>query len=136
MMWCWKKNLATIILVMAVLASFLPFLTISPLVSSASAATVVSPDGWGWQNPLPQGNKLYGVWGSSATDVFAVGYVGTILHYNGSAWSAMSSGTTEYLHGVWGSSAIDVFAVGISGTILHYNGSAWSAMTSGTTISS
>ena len=101
-MWCWKKNLATIILVMAVLASFLPFLTISPLVSSASAATVVSADGWGWQNPHPQANELYGVWGSSASDVFAVGDGGTILHYDGSAWSAMSSGTTADSYGCLG----------------------------------
>ena len=41
--------------------------------------------------------QLDGVWGSSATDVFAVGDSGTILHYNGSAWSAMSSGTTNEL---------------------------------------
>ena len=78
-------------------------------------------------------NVLYGVWGSSATDVFAVGDSGTILHYDGSAWSAMSSGTTNDLAGVWGSSATDVFAVGAGGTILHYDGSAWSAMSSGTT---
>jgi hypothetical protein len=38
---------------------------------------------WKWQNPLPQGNKLYGVWGSSEGDVYAVGGYGTILHYGG-----------------------------------------------------
>jgi len=27
---------------------------------------------WKWQNPLPQGNALIGVWGSSGSDVFAV----------------------------------------------------------------
>ena len=55
---------------------------------------------------------LYGVWGSSGSDVFAVGGNGTILHYNGSAWSSMTSGTTNNLLGVWGSSGSDVFAVG------------------------
>jgi hypothetical protein len=39
---------------------------------------------WTWHNPLPQGNPLSGVWGSSGSDVFAVGAGGTILHYNGS----------------------------------------------------
>ena len=58
---------------------------------------------------------------------------GTILHYNGSAWSPMTSGTTFVLNGIWGSSGNNVFAVGEGGTILHYNGSAWSPMTSGTT---
>jgi len=78
-------------------------------------------------------DDLYGVWGSSASDVFAVGPYGTILHYNGSIWSSMSSGTTDRLNGVWGSSASDIFVVGANGTILHYNGSDWTAMTSGTT---
>jgi hypothetical protein len=77
-------------------------------------------------------NNLNGVWGSSATDVFAVGSYGTILHYDGSSWSPMSSGTTNTLMDVWGSSATDVFAVG-AGTILHYDGSSWSIMSSGTT---
>jgi len=77
-------------------------------------------------------NPLWGIWGSSASDVFAVGYMGTILHYDGSTWSAMTSGTTNQLMGIWGSSSSDVFAVGGVGTIRHYNGSSWSAMTSGT----
>ena len=62
------------------------------------------------------------MWGSSGSDVFAVGEDGTILHYDGSGWSAMSSGTTNELYGVWGSSGSDVFAVGDGGTILHYDG--------------
>jgi hypothetical protein len=78
-------------------------------------------------------NNLSSVWGSSGTDVFAVGGTGTILHYDGSTWSPMTSGTTNNLSSVWGSSGTDVFAVGNFGTILHYNGSAWSAMISGTT---
>jgi hypothetical protein len=88
---------------------------------------------WAWQNPLPQGNDLTGVWGSSGSDVFAVGFGGTIVRYNGSAWATMTSGTTEKLTGVWGSSGSNVFAVGAGGTILRYDGSAWATMTSGTT---
>jgi photosystem II stability/assembly factor-like uncharacterized protein len=75
--------------------------------------------GWHWQNPLLQGNPLYGVWGSSENNVFAVGSWGTILHYDSNTWSAMSSGTTNHLNGVWGSAGNNVFAVGTSGTILH-----------------
>ena len=64
-----------------------------------------------------------------------------IVHYDGSAWSPMTSGTNyQSLSGIWGSSGNDVFAVGVAygalgfaGTIIHYNGSAWSPMTSGTT---
>ena len=88
---------------------------------------------WVWQNPLPQGNTFHGIWGSSPSNVFAVGKVGTILHYNGSTWSPIPTGTTKTLTGVWGSSASNVFVVGGNGKILHYNGSNWSPMASGTT---
>jgi len=77
--------------------------------------------------------RLNGVWGSSSSDVFAVGDGGTILHYNGDSWSSMASGTTHRLYDVWSSSSSDVFAVGDGGIILHYNGTAWSSMSSGTT---
>ena len=89
--------------------------------------------GWEWQNPLPQGNHLQDVWGSSDSDVFAVGHPGIILHYDGATWSPMSSGTTETLWGVWGNSGGDVFAVGGPGTILHYDGATWGPMSSGIT---
>ena len=52
------------------------------------------------------------VWGSGASDVWAVGDSGTILHWDGSAWTSASSGTTFALFGVWGSGANDVWAVG------------------------
>ncbi len=61
------------------------------------------------------------MWGNSSSDVFAVGDSGTILHYDGSSWSGMTSATTDYLEAVWGSSATNVFAVGHYGMILHYN---------------
>jgi hypothetical protein len=75
---------------------------------------------------------LYGIWGSSATDVFAVGTGGSIIHYNGTTWTAQTSNTTNFLFSVWGSSANNVLAFGVSGTIMQYNGTTWSAMTSGT----
>jgi hypothetical protein len=56
------------------------------------------------------------------------------MHYDGAAWSAMSSGTTDPLFGVWGSGSSHVFAVGgygpygIQGTIQHYDGIAWNPM--------
>jgi photosystem II stability/assembly factor-like uncharacterized protein len=64
---------------------------------------------------------LCSIWGSSASDVFTVGYKGTILHYDGKAWSNVPTGTMKDLEGVWGSSPSNIFAVGVNGTILHYN---------------
>ncbi len=87
---------------------------------------------------------LHGVWGSSPTDVFAVGLESNspiwlfsdepiIVHFDGISWSEMPSPAEHELWGIWGSSAADVFAVGSEGNILHYNGLGWSAMASGTT---
>ena len=66
--------------------------------------------------------RMLGVWGSSARDVFAVGGDGTILHYEGEAWGVQVSGTTVNLYGVWRGSPTDVFVVGQAGTNLHYDG--------------
>ncbi|MBF0497109.1 MAG: WD40 repeat domain-containing protein, partial [Deltaproteobacteria bacterium] len=87
----------------------------------------------GWTGmPSPTSKILRGVWGSSGTDVFAVGDDGVILHYNGSGWD-MSSRSLYQFSGVWGSSGTGVLAVGTmlsSGTVLRYDGSTWSKMTS------
>jgi hypothetical protein len=52
---------------------------------------------WTWQNPLPQGNTLDGVSALDENNVWAVGDSGTILHWNGTSWSAQASGTTNWL---------------------------------------
>ena len=63
--------------------------------------------------------SLDAVWGTSSSDVYAVGWEGTILHYDGTEWSAMPSGTTAHLHDVWGMSSSDFYAVGAYGVILR-----------------
>jgi hypothetical protein len=100
------------------------FLVLVILLSNSVSAAV------GHWSSVPGGTTriLSGIWGSSHSDIFAVGEAGTILHYDGNTWSPMISGTTEWLFGVWGSSHYDVFAVGDKGIILHYDGSGWSPM--------
>ena len=93
--------------------------------------TAASSDGWATQTSGTTWT-LYGVWGTSSTDVFAVGENGTILHYDGVVWGPMNSGVLVTLFGVWGSSSMDVFAVGQNGVICHYDGTGWSGMSSGT----
>jgi len=85
-------------------------------------------------------NTLFGVWGSGASDVFAVGYYDddTMRHYDGTSWSEMDSGTTKNLYGVWGITVgedVYVFAVGYGGTILYSDddGSTWTSQDSDTT---
>jgi hypothetical protein len=89
-----------------------------------------------WQtatSPQVPGYHLNGIWGSAAGDVYTVGATGSILHWNGTAWSLMTSPTTQELFGIWGSGASDIYAVGAAGTIIHYDGAAWTGMTSNTT---
>lgn len=101
-------------------------------------------------NPAPDedGLGIWGLWGSSPTDVFAVGYINVttglwtayVAHYDGAAWSQMPLPRGEYLRlgDVWGTSASNVYAtgeyhvwdddeaVGDRGVILHYDGHQWS----------
>jgi len=74
---------------------------------------------------------LLDIWGTSSSDIFAVGVGGLRLHYDGSAWSIMGDGGST-LYAVWGSSPSDVFAAGESGTVLHYDGTNWTTVDSGT----
>ena len=75
---------------------------------------------------------LVWVHGTSASDVFAVGQNGVIVHYNGSTWTSMSSGTNADLGGVFARTPQDVFAAGTSGTVLHSDGLGWSSVPTGT----
>ena len=67
----------------------------------------------------PTRMNLHAVWGSSATDVWAVGHLQTIIHYDGTSWSTVRSKTTDILLDVWGSSSSDAWTVGTAGMALH-----------------
>ncbi|AKU97411.1 hypothetical protein AKJ09_04075 [Labilithrix luteola] len=62
---------------------------------------------------------LTSVWGSSKSDVWAVGSGGTIVHYDGSKWNAVPSGVQSTLYAVWSSGPKDVWAAGSSKVVLH-----------------
>ncbi len=62
--------------------------------------------------------RLLGVWGTSPSDVYAVG-AGPILHFNGTSWQPQGSYGWPTFRAVWGSSAGDVYAVGEKGAIVH-----------------
>jgi hypothetical protein len=83
-----------------------------------------SPDRWCWQNPLPQGLRLADVFALSSSDVWAVGYYGTVLHYDGSDWRRVDSGTKGHLVTVFAVSHDDVYVGGELG-LIHWNGHAF-----------
>jgi hypothetical protein len=95
--------------------------------------------------------RLAGVAAASASNAWAVGAAGSetsgkvlMLHWNGKAWSRVTSpkvldGTTGELSAITVVSATDAWAVGVTGAIgtgkdhtllLHWNGKAWSQVTS------
>ena len=94
-------------------------------------------DGIDWSRGIIDINagRIFGIWGTSPSDAFAVGYAGIIWHYGGTSWNLMTNyfvNPRETLYGIWGESSLNVLTVGESGTILHYGGGAWNLMTSGT----
>ena len=76
---------------------------------------------------LPKQVTFSAIWGASPTDIWVAGEQGTLLHWNGSAWSAAVSGTESALRALAGSSSKDVWAAGLDGTLLHFDGTSWSA---------
>ncbi len=92
-------------------------------------------------SPTPA--TLFGVWGASPDDVWAVGGSpgsfgpnDVLLHYDGTQWTSQAVpqvlGAAYFK--VWGSAKDDVFVVGQGGVILHYDGSKWTRQTSPVTV--
>ncbi len=77
---------------------------------------------------------LSGTFGTSPTDMWAVGNKGTILHFDGHSVAPVSAGVTTDLSDVWGTSSTDVWAVGAGGTVLHFDGHAFVPVASSTNV--
>lgn len=85
-------------------------------VGAAFAPKPCLQSGFCWDHPLPQGNGLRAVAAAAPDRAFAVGDAGTVLAWDGVAWSLVQSGTNQALLGaaVLGG---DLFAVGRGGTV-------------------
>lgn len=85
---------------------------------------------YGWE--AVYSNSYHGwfdIWGSSASDIWAVGY--DLIHFNGTDWTVTTNPSDKTLYGIWGAGPDDVYAVGRDyftddGVMLHYNGTSWS----------
>lgn len=102
---------------------------------------IVRHDGTSWQQmPSTTTRNLARVWGSSASDVWAVGD-SVLLHFNGTAWSNVPmtgplaslqtqvNPTGTFQIGLWGSASNDVYLGGLAGRIARFDGRTWALMT-------
>lgn len=84
-----------------------------------------SADGWCSEEPVPmEATQLNRVWGSSDSDVWAVGSVGVVVHFTGMRWSLVDAMTSQNLVALWGSGASDLWTAGGS-ALLHGNGTSF-----------
>jgi hypothetical protein len=92
---------------------------------------VLAGDAW---TALPaQPTKSYKAMWATGSDVFLVGAVGQVAHYDGATWDEPMAGATTF-NAVWGTSASDVYAVGGQSTaasvVEHYDGTTWTPVAS------
>jgi hypothetical protein len=96
------------------------------------------PPNGGIKAPFPQGNDLLAAWAAGPDDLYVGGHGGVILHWDGSDWTPMETGTQKTIFAMHGTSATDIWAVGGQpytfdssdmSLILHYDGNTWSEMT-------
>lgn len=106
--------------------------------------TVLRYDGSGFTlEPTPTEEELWGIWGASPDELWAVGGRGraegqaTLLRRSGGVWEAVElpdlerPGVNAFFK-VWGSAANDVIVVGQRGALLRYDGASWTEIGIGT----
>ncbi|MGC4118993.1 MAG: hypothetical protein QM765_31375 [Myxococcales bacterium] len=93
-------------------------------------------DGTAWKQaglPKTESGTAYiaGLWGTSSTDLWAVGQE-LLAHWDGTSWTRYEATGTTYSR-VWGSSTSDVWVVGsrdaLRSVVRHWDGSSWSDVT-------
>jgi len=76
--------------------------------------------------------NAWDIHGADKDNIWAVGYTGRIVYYNGQVWKQQTSGTSIALRGVWAASSKAAWAVGEAGQILRWTGLGWIAQKSPT----
>ena len=101
---------------------------------AGSGGTVISNHTTGvWEKiTTPTTADLNGIWGASQSNVWAVGNLGVIIHWNGVKWNAVASPTEMSLKGIWGRAEDDIYAVGEAGALVHWDGTEWTTVRSNT----
>jgi len=93
------------------------------LTPAPQTAVVFHFDGEAWSEvptchlPPETHGPLYAVWGRGPDDVWAAGQAGALLHWDGRALRAVSSGTNIDLVSIAGASGRDVWAGAVNGEV-------------------
>ena len=96
---------------------------------SADSGRMVHWNGSEWEVfELEKFEIMLGIWGFSASDVWAVGGA-TLARFDGTTWETtdlakLASGI-QNLNGIWASSRSDIWVVGSNSTAAHFDGTSW-----------
>jgi hypothetical protein len=86
--------------------------------------------GWFWE-ARPAQVAINAMWGSSPTDLWAVGQGGLALHDDGGAWLPVDTGVEAPLLDIWGSTADDIYITTGTEDLVHHDGRHWSLVDTG-----
>ncbi|HUB05417.1 MAG TPA: hypothetical protein VMB50_00360 [Myxococcales bacterium] len=100
---------------------------------TGDSATLLHWDGKRWAAlPTDSSAALCGVWGTAASDVWAVGAQPVALHFDGRLWARVPLGVdAAFLRGIGGRSSTEVWAVGDAADgsdVLRWDGQRWSPL--------
>ena len=80
----------------------------------SDSSLVVHYDGVSWQvmDTPPGGDGLLKIWGSSSQNLWACGYDGTLLRYDGVKWTDQSYDTTQIFVSIFGFGTGELYSIG------------------------
>ncbi len=102
------------------------------LMPNGGRAIALRHDGRSWRSLPVDAPTLWWVHGFAPDDVWAVGELGTVAHFDGTSWRVIETGADYTLWGIWGLSPDEMWAVGgrsapdHRGTLRRFDGVAWS----------
>jgi len=75
---------------------------------------------------IPTNSNLYCIWGTSASDIHALGYYNNAVYFDGAQWTNISPSWHFTLtpNAVWGSASDNIYALS-SSFLIYYDGTEW-----------
>ena len=84
----------------------------------------------------PTAVPLLALWVAAADEVYAAGTDGTIVRYDGAAWTVFEPAppTTDVLVGIWRAPTGELYVIAANGGVFRYRGDAWETITPAVTV--